>query len=180
MRTRIALAAGVALIAVTVLATAALAQDVKTNYLPGTDFTKFKTYKWVTIEGAAQPDQIVDAQIKQAVDSALAGKGLTKVAGDDADLYIGYQAAVREEREWTAYGTGGLRWGGGMGMGTATSTTIKVGTVELDMYDPAAKSLVWKGLASNTIDSGNDPEKAQKKLNKGAAKLLKNFAPKSK
>ena len=29
-----------------------LAQDVKTNYVPGTDFSKYKTYKWVAIEGA--------------------------------------------------------------------------------------------------------------------------------
>ncbi len=177
MRTRMTVAAGLALIAVVILATAAIAQDVKTNYLPGTDFKKFKTYKWVTIEGAAQPDQIVDAQIKLAIDSVMASKGFTKVTDETAHLYIGYQAAVREEREWTAYGTGGLRWAG---MGTATSTTIKVGMVELDMYDPAAKSLVWKGLASNTIDPGNDAEKTQKKLNKGAAKLLKNFPPKSK
>ncbi len=178
MRTRFGLAAGLALIAVTIVAGAALAQDVKTNYLPGTDFKKFKTYKWVTIEGAAQPDQIVDAQIKQAIDGVLAGKGFTRVTGDNADLYIGYQAAVREEREWTAYGTGGLRWAGGMQ--TATSTTIKVGAVQLDMYDPVAKSLVWKGLATNTIDPGNDPEKIQKRLNKGAAKLLKNFPPRPK
>ena len=47
------------------------AQDVKYNFMPGTDFSKYQTYKWVGIEGGAHPNQIVDAQIKQSVDSQL-------------------------------------------------------------------------------------------------------------
>jgi hypothetical protein len=55
------------------LATGTLAaQDVKYNFMPGTDFSKYHTYKWVGIEGGAHPNQIVDAQIKQSVDSQLA------------------------------------------------------------------------------------------------------------
>jgi hypothetical protein len=30
----------------------AYAQDVSYNAMPGTDFSKFKTYKWVQVEGA--------------------------------------------------------------------------------------------------------------------------------
>ena len=56
----------------------ALAQDVTTNSMPGTDFGKYHTYKWVTIEGAEYPNQILDAQIKASVDKQLASKGLTK------------------------------------------------------------------------------------------------------
>ena len=48
------------------------AQDVKYNFMPGTDFSKYHTYKWVNVEGGAHPNQIVDAQIKQSVDSQLA------------------------------------------------------------------------------------------------------------
>jgi hypothetical protein len=54
------------------------AQDVRYNYMPGTDFAKYHIYKWVNIEGGAHPNQIVDAEIKQAVDSQLTSKGLTK------------------------------------------------------------------------------------------------------
>lgn len=31
---------------------------------------------------------------------------------DNADLHIGYQASVDQEKQWNAYGTGGVRWGG--------------------------------------------------------------------
>jgi len=154
------------------------AQDVKYNFMPGTDFSKFHTYKWVTIEGGAHPNQIVDAQIKQAVDAQLAAKGLTKTDSDKADLYIGYQIALDQERQWNAFGTGGVRWGGGMG--TATSSTITNGTLVLDMYDPSTKQLVWTGNATKTLDPSGNQEKNQKNLDKAMQKLLKNYPPKQK
>src|SRR5215469_16403415 len=68
-----------ALLALVLLAAGTLsAQDVKYNFMPGTDFSKYHTYKWVSIEGASHPNQIMDAEIKQAVDTQLAAKGLTK------------------------------------------------------------------------------------------------------
>lgn len=164
-----------------VSAGAALAQDVNVNYVPGTDFSKYKTYKWVEIQGAEKPDQIVDTQIKGAIDKVLGGKGFTKATGDTADLFIGYQVAVNQERQWNTYSTGGYgAWRYGGGMGTATSTTIQIGTIALDMYDSAAKELVWKGQASKTLSGEKDPEKRQKNLDKAMAKLLKDFPPKPK
>ena len=155
------------------------AQDINVNYVPGTDFSKFKTYHWVEIPGAIHPNQIVDGQIRVAIDKTLAAKGFTKATGDSADLAIDYQAAVTQEKEWSAYGMGrGYRMGGGMG--TATSTTINVGTLVLDMYDEAAKQLVWKGQATKTLNPSKDPEKNQERLEKAMAKLLKDFPPKKK
>jgi hypothetical protein len=156
--------------------TAARAQDVTSNYMPGTDFSKYKTYKWVAIEGGAHPNQIVDIQIRMAVDSELAHKGLAKMDSDRVDLYVGYQAAVTQEKQWNGYGTGGgLRWG--EGMATATSSTISVGTLVLDFYDPATKQLVWTGRVSKTLNPNNSPEKQQKNLEKAVEKLLKKFPP---
>jgi Domain of unknown function (DUF4136) len=126
------------------------AQNVRTNYMPGINFTKYKTYKWVPIQGGAHPNQIVDAEIKQAIDSQLASKALTKTDSDTADLYVGYQIAVDQEKQWNGYGMGGgFRWGG---MATVQSSTINIGTLVLDMYDPATKQLVWTGSASNALD----------------------------
>lgn len=151
------------------------AQDVKYNFMPGTNFAKYHTYKWVSIEGGAHPNQIMDAEIKQSVDSQLAAKGLTKTDSDKADMYIGYQIAVDQEKQWNAFGMGGPRFGG---MGSATSSTINVGTLVLDMYDPGTKQLVWTGNATKTIDPSSNQEKNMKNLNKAMAKLLKNYPPK--
>jgi len=154
-----------------------LAQDITTNSMPGTNFANYHSYKWVTVEGATYPNQILDAQIKSSIDSQLASKGLTKVDSDKADLYVAYQASINQEKQWNAYGTGGgLRWGGGMA--TAQSSTISVGTLVLDMYDPSTKQLVWTGRATKTLDPGANQEKRQKNLDKAMQKLLKNFPPK--
>lgn len=157
-------------------ATTLAAQDVRYNSMPGTDFSKYHTYKWVSIEGGAHPNQIMDAEIKQAVDSQLASKGLTKTDAETADLFVGYQIAVDQEKQWNAWGMGGgVRWGG---MGSATSSTINVGTLVLDMYDPTTKQLVWTGNATRTIDPSSSQEKNQKNLNKAMQKLLKHYPPK--
>lgn len=158
------------------VAASALAQDVAYNAMPGTDFSKFKTYKWVAIEGAQQPDQIVEAQIKTAFDAQLATKGLKKVDADPADLYVGYQVAVNQERQWNAYG-GGAGWRMGGGMASATSSTISIGTLGVDVYDSSGKTLVWRGQATKTIDAKASPQKRQENINKAVTKLLKNFPP---
>lgn len=181
MKGRMAISAAIAALMIVVGAAGAFAQDVNVNYMPGKDFSGYKTYRWVEIQGAEKPDAIVDGQIKQAIDKALASKGLTKATGEKADLFIGYQVAVNQERQWNTYSMGGpysYRWGGGMG--TATSSTIHIGTVALDMYDSAAKELVWKGQASKTLSGEKDPEKRQKNIDKAMAKLLKDFPPKPK
>jgi len=156
--------------------TAAVAQDVKTNYMPGTNFSKYKTYKWVVIEGAHMPDQIMDQQIKLAIDTQMAAKGFTKADGDTG-LDLGYQISVANQTQWSTYGTGGPRWGWGGGMVTTTSSTYQVGTLDLDMYDPATRQLVWRGTATKTVNPSDNPEKNQKNLNKAMEKLLKKFPP---
>ena len=71
------------------------AQDVRYNFMPGTDFSKYHTYKWVTIEGASYPNQILNAQIKDAVNSQLAAKGLTEVPSG-GDVVIAARDAIPE------------------------------------------------------------------------------------
>jgi predicted heme/steroid binding protein len=169
---RIGLASAVGLIACSVL----LAQNVVTNAMPGTNFSKFHTYKWVPIEGGAHPNQIVDQEIKQSIDAQLSAKGLIKTDAENADLYIAYQVAVNQQKQWNAWGTGR---GFGGGMGQATSSTIDTGTLALDMYDPSSKQLVWQGRATKTLEPSGNQQKNEKNLNKAIAKLLKNFPPKA-
>lgn len=174
---RIGTALTIALLACIVTA----AQDVSFNSMPGTDFSKYRTYKWVTIEGATQPNQILDTQIRNSIDSQLVSKGLRKTDDDNANLFIDYQVSIDQQKQWNAYGMGGgPRWGWGGGMATATSSVINVGTLVLDMYDTSPKKLVWTGRATKTLDPGASPEKKQKNLDKAMQKLLKNYPPKQK
>jgi len=62
-------------------------------------------------------------------------------------------------------------------MTTTTSSTIKVGTLVLDIYDAQAKKLVWRVDATKTLNLSKDPQKNQQRLQKAMAKLLKNYPP---
>src|SRR5271165_6885637 len=101
---------GPALVLALVACSMTYAQDVRTNYMPGTDFSKYHTYAWVNdIQGVpavgGHPDQILDAQVKQAIDSQMAAKGLTRVEdGSKADLLLGYQLAIDQEKQVNAFG----------------------------------------------------------------------------
>lgn len=165
------------------------AQDVRYNFDKNADFSKFKTFKWVAVKDAQKVDDLTDGQIKEAVNAELAKKGLSKVDTETADLYVAYQTAIGTEKQFTSFDTGwgyGPGWyrGGWYGTGGGTTTgqtsTIYVGQLGLDMYDTANKALVWRGIASKTLDPKAKPEKREKNLNKAVAKLLKNFPPEAK
>jgi hypothetical protein len=47
----------------------------------------------------------------------------------------------------------------------------------VDIYDVANEKLVWRGLASKTIDQKAKPDKQQKNLTKAMTKLFKNYPP---
>ncbi len=164
-----------------------LAQDVRYNFDKSASFSNYKTYRWVELKEAAKVSDLMDKQIKAAVDAELATKGLTRVDGDNADLFIGYQGAIGQEKQFASYSSGwgyGPGWGragwygaGGMSTTTGQTSTIYVGQLALDMYDAGKHNLVWRGLVSKTIDQKAKPEKQQKNLAKAVAKLLKNYPP---
>jgi hypothetical protein len=169
-------------------ANSALAQDVRYDFDKDKDFSKYRTYKWVQIKGADQPDDLTARAITKAIDAELAQKGFTKTDADSADLYIGYQTALNQEKEFTSFNTGwgyGPGWGGGWygygGMSSGTTygstSTVYIGQLDLSMYDPGTKQLVWRGVASKTLDSKAKPEKKEKNINKAVSKLLKKYPP---
>jgi hypothetical protein len=169
-----------AMLALVCLSGLALAQDVRYNFDSSANFSGYHTYKWVQIPGGVHPNQLVDKQIMDAINTQLSAKGLTMTANDPADLYVGYQISIDQEKQINAYSMGGFGgWGGRMGgMATATTSTINNGTMALDMYDTKTKSLVWRGTATKALDPSGNPEKNQKNLQKAMAKLMKNYPPK--
>lgn len=186
---RSAVLAAIAMAALAILTVGtALAQDVRYNFDKKADFSKFKTYKWVEIKDAGKFNSLVDQQVKQEIDAQLAAKGLTKVDGDNADLLVGYQGAIGQEKEFSSYNSSwgyGPGWygGGWYGGGPSSSwssgqtSTIYIGQIAVDMYNPTDKDLVWRGIVSKTLDQKAKPEKQQKNLNKAMTKLFKKYPP---
>jgi len=128
-------------------------------------------------------DQLLDQDIRRAVDAQLAEKGLTKV-DKGGDLLVGYQTHVREEKSINLWGSGINTWGDGApywGSGFSSlqgqTSTIPIGTLVVGLYDPARKQLIWCGDASKTVDLKKDPNKNYGNLQKAIVKLFKNYPP---
>ena len=155
-----------------------LAQDVTVNYAPGVDLSNYRIYKWVRIDGSSYPDARLDTQIKKAIEAALQSRGLTTGLDfqNKLSLFLAYQVAVTQPQELKSYSSDGIQWGGG----AATSPTIGVGAIELHMYDPSTKKLVWQGRVTNTLGPSSDANNRAEGLNKAMAKLLEDFPPKPK
>jgi hypothetical protein len=167
------------------MAACAFGQDVHYNYDRSADFAAYKSYEWVDLPGpgGAVPDQLIDQAIKRAVDEQLSQKGLTRVE-KDGYLKIAYHAIIREEKgvDLSGFGTGFDPLGGGLGpwnSGTLTgqTSTIPVGTLVIDLYDPIRKQLVWRGDLTKTLDLNKSPDKNYQTMQKAMKKLFKNYPP---
>ena len=164
--------------ALILVAAFASGQDVHYNYDRGANFASYKTYQWVDAPGRV-PDQLIDRDIKRSIDEQLAQKGLTRV-DKDADVFVAYQAVINLEKGVDLWSTG---FGGFGGWGDRTvqgqTSTIPVGTLLVNLYDPEKKQLIWRGDATKAIDIDKNPDKNYKNLQKTMAKLFKNYPPKS-
>jgi hypothetical protein len=181
------------ILSVLLLANAGVAQQVWYKYERAANFSKYRTYNWLPFENTAQLDPLTDQQLKAAINAELAKKGLVKTEGAQADLLIRFQVAFRKPMEFTAstempgpgvYVLEGRRWDydpATQPIGTTTTTeTLQIGDFGLDMYDAAQRQLVWRGDAAKTIEAEVTPAKRKKNIEKGVAKLLKDFPPKNK
>ena len=84
--------------------------------------------------------------------------------------------SVTQPQESKYYSSDGIQWGGG----AATRPPLGIGAIELHMYDPSTKRLVWQGRVTNTLAPSPDAHEREERLNKAMAKLLEDFPPKPK
>jgi hypothetical protein len=160
-------------------ATASFAQQVKTDYDRSANFSQYKTYSWEKVQ--TQDPLWVD-RIKEAVNAALAAKGLTPVESG-GDIAIVAMETTQNQRTLNTFYDGfggGWRWRGAGGFGTATTTVdnYKVGTLVVDLFDAHTKTLIWRGSASDTLSDKSD--KNIKNLDKGVQKMFDHFPPDAK
>lgn len=172
--------------ALVLVACTAADHDVRFTFDQDTNFSKFKTYKWVGVQDGSKVDDRWDNRIEGAVDAELAKKGLTKTNTDTADLYIGYQAGIGAETQFTPYntswgyasaGSSGSRYARVGGITTGQTLTIHTGQLVVDMYDSKNHNLVWRGDVSKTIDPAATPDRQQTNLASAVTKLLTHFPP---
>jgi len=158
------------------IATASLAQQVKTDYDREANFSQYKTYSWEKVQ--TQDSLWVD-RIKEAVNTDLAAKGWTPVQSGGDISVVAIETTQNQQTLDTFYDGfgGGWRWRGFGGFGDSTTTveTYKVGTLVVDLFDPKTKKLIWRGSASDALSNKSD--KNIRNLDKGVQKMFDHFPP---
>jgi len=164
--------------ALCLFAAPSFAQKITVDWDKDYDFDSIKTYQWVEPqEMPASP--LMQQRIQEAMQYHLAMRGTERVesGGDVMITYHGDnkdETVIHSDSFGYGYGGGWGRWGGG-GMGSTTSRahTYTKATLIFDVWDAKAKTMVWRGTISDTIS--DKPEKNEKKINKGAEKLFKEW-----
>ena len=86
------------LVGLFLLGVVAVAQDASFRIDPSTDFSKYRTYKWVHALKGNHATYPVDPQVTEALDAELPQKGLKKTDSDAADLLICYHSNFGTEK----------------------------------------------------------------------------------
>ena len=126
------------------------------------------SYLRLGFNNANQIQNSILAQVAiQDIDTALQGKGLQKVTeNQNPDLLVTANGGMKEETSYSAWGIRGF----GGGMGTITPEQNVIGTMIVDLYDAKNKSLVWRGMAENTLNSNGN--KNQQMVQKAITKMF--------
>jgi Domain of unknown function (DUF4136) len=169
MKTKLALCA----MLMSITSIVAVGQQVSVNYNHSQSFAAYHTYAW----GPDNANQVKDSILAQAaiqdIDAAMAAKGFQKVTMDQKpDIVVTASGGMKEQTSYTAMGMRGI----GGGMGSITPQQNVSGTLIVDLFDAKSQSLVWRGIAQDTLS--NNGAKNQKTLANGVNKMFKQW-PKS-
>jgi hypothetical protein len=153
-------------------ATTALAQTVTYDYDHAATFSNYKTYAWTRCTEITDADH---ARIVQAIDGALAAKGLARVdATASPDALIAYHASVEfDEADWGPVGSGSDPWA------AMRFHRSLIATLAIEISDARTGATVWHSLFTNDISSTIPPDGRGKRIAKAAEKMFKNYPPKS-
>jgi hypothetical protein len=160
------------------------------DYLASADFGKYQSYNWASVDKDSKENhraksQLVDQRIIDAVDKALAAKGVHK-ASDSPDMMINYHVSVSAQEQQQPRGRvsiGSSSYGRGSSVGFAVSMpvggtrTYQEGTLVIDMMDANSKDLLWQGWGSRTVYQDTDPERLTALINEVVAEILANYPP---
>ena len=166
MKTKIALCA----LAVCLVPTVTMGQQVSVNYNHSQSFTQYHTYAWASDNANKVQNSILAQVAVQNIDSALQGKGLKMVQeNQNPDLIVTANGGMKEQTSYTAMGMRGF----GGGMGSITPEQNVEGTLIVDLYDAKTKSLAWRGIAEDMLNKNGN--KNQQLVQKAVTKMFKQW-----
>jgi hypothetical protein len=159
--------------AVWVTSAVAFGQQVSVNYNHSQSFSAYHTYAWASNNANQIQNSILAQVAQQDIDAAMQAKGFQKVQeSQKPDLILAANGGLKQQTSYSAWGMRGI--GGGMG-GITPQQNVE-GTLIIDLYDFKTQSLVWRGIAEDTLS--NNGNKNQQMVQNAINKMFKQW-PKS-
>ena len=166
MRTKFAFGAMLLCIASTI----AVGQQVSVNYDHNASFAQYHTYAWGSNNANQVRNSILAQVAQQDINTAMQGKGFQMVQESQTpDIILTASGGEREQTSYSAWGMRGI--GGGMG-GISPEQNVEA-TLVVSLYDAKAQSLIWRGIAQNTLN--NNGNKNQEMVEKAVQKMFKQW-----
>lgn len=159
--------------------------SITSDYDPSADFSKYKTYKWLTPRkvnrnDALQSHALVRKRIMTATEEVLASKGYKKIESGEPDFFVVTHAGVKEKVNVTDWGYSYGGWYGPYGGYGARNIDVNYyneATLFLDIVDNEKDELVWRGAGTGVVRSYNSPEERQERTLELIQDILENFPP---
>ena len=165
-----------------VILAACSSHQVGYDYDRGADFSRYRTYAWVSGTQEATGDKrldtsLVNARIRAAVDAQLRAKGYTASSNGPPDFLIAYHAGLKDMMK----GASTQNYIGDRAHGTFTTISdiqpYREGTLTIDIVDAASRQLVWQSSAKADVDPGLGPEERDARVNNVVRAMLAHFPP---
>lgn len=163
--------------------------NVKQDYNPEVDFDALRTFAWRSAGQEPTGNKLVDSplldsRIRAAVERELLAKGYRKVtANPDYQVAYNYTIESGAERDPDAsvgigVGTGSRGSFGGIGvsLGFGGRDPGRERLI-IDVIDPKADNLLWRGIARRKLESSSDPAENIARINETVAAILSEFPP---
>lgn len=165
---------------------ACVGPEVRTDFDPSADFTKFRTYAFAELtdvnKGGILDNSLLRKRLDQMVDQQLTHKGLQQVElTQNPDLLVHYFVGVSDKQRIQSSGpvVGARGWQGNYGAGAAyggvTTYEYREGTLVIDLVETSKKELVWR--ATIVAELQDSTERNLEQGNKAIAKAFENYPP---
>jgi hypothetical protein len=188
--------AGVAFVAALLLAVSAGAGDkVKVTVQKAKDF-QFggrHAYAWhpeepvsvKILQALGDPEKLkayYDPKIRPLIEQALANRGFTKVAADQADFFVCYYVLIGPDVSSQYHGqfVGAIpEWGlPDFLMSTSALKVVDQGSIVVDVMSKELKATIWRGIAASQIQGKLNDTQRMDRIDKAFGDMFKDFPPK--
>jgi hypothetical protein len=137
-------------------------REVNVDYDVNADFSRLKTYQWVSLPATLRIDEFNRARIREYVDAELVTRGL-RVTEDNPDMFV-------------------VMFGGSY---KAVDMTVlmdydiyTVGRLKLAFFDAASNREIWWGETKATLMHDMTPEEKDNVTKTAVTRILEYYPPK--